>query len=104
MAQDRILHLRRKVKAAPLPSVIGYYPDALLIMGKMPRVFIDRPLTGMPERRMSQVMPQGRGFDHVFVKAQRPADRTGNLGDLHTVGQAGTVMVAGRQIYLGFML
>ncbi len=66
---------------------------------------VQRRLSGVPERRVAQVVAQGNGLCQVLVQAQGPGDGPGDLRDLEGVGQARPVVVAeGRQEDLGFML
>src|SRR3981081_4161653 len=66
---------------------------------------VERPLAGMPERRMAEVMGQRQGFGEVFVQAQLARQRARNLCDFQGVGQPGAVMIAFvEHEYLGLML
>ena len=45
------------------------------------------PLAVVPERRVAEVVGQGRGLDDVGLAAQRPRQVAGDLGHLEAVGE-----------------
>src|SRR5207244_1587668 len=55
---------------------------------------VERALAGVPERRMAEVVAERRRLGQILVEAERAAERTGDLGDLQSVRQAGAEMVA----------
>ena len=55
---------------------------------------VERPLAGMAERRMAEVVRQRQRFRQILVEAERAGQRAGDLGDLQRVGQPRAVMVA----------
>ena len=55
---------------------------------------IECPFSGMTKRCVSKIMSQCNGFGQIFIQIQCPRNRTGDLGHLERVRQAGTVMVA----------
>ncbi len=55
---------------------------------------IEGPLAGMPERGVPQVMGQGQGLGKILIEPEGPRQRTGDLGDLQSMGQAGAKMIA----------
>ena len=66
---------------------------------------IQRPLAGMAERRMAEVVGQRQRFREILVKTELPGQRAGDLRHLQRVRQPGTVMIAFMEHEdLGFML
>ena len=66
---------------------------------------IQRPLAGMAERRMAEVMRQRQGLGQILVEAELPGQRAGNLRHFQGVGQPGAVMIAlVEHEYLGLVL
>ena len=55
---------------------------------------IERPLAGMAERRMAEIVRQRQRFREVLVQPQLPRQSAGDLCHLQRMGQAGAVMVA----------
>ncbi len=55
---------------------------------------VQRPLAGMAERRMADVMGQRQGLGQVFVEAQLPGHGAGDLRHFQRVGETGAVMIA----------
>ena len=55
---------------------------------------IERPLAGMAERRMAEVMRQRQRFGQILVEAELPGQRAGDLGHFERMGQPGAVMIA----------
>ena len=51
-------------------------------------------IAGMAKRRVSEIVAKRNGFGQIFIQIQCPRNRTGDLGHLERVRQAGTVMVA----------
>src|SRR3970040_1234550 len=60
----------------------------------VPHAFVQRVLTGMPERRVPEVVGQGDGLGQIFVERKRPGDGTADLGYLDRVRQARAEQVA----------
>ena len=54
---------------------------------KFPHGFVQRPLAGMTEGWMPDVMHQRQRFRHVFVQLQRSGDRARDLRHFHGVGE-----------------
>ena len=55
---------------------------------------IQRPLAGMAERRMAEIMGERQGFGEVLVQPELARQRAGDLRHLQRMGQPGAVMVA----------
>ena len=56
-----------------------------------------RPLTGVAERRVSEVVRQRDRFGKVFVQIQRPRDAARDLRNFQRVGETGRKVVAARR-------
>src|SRR4029077_6329403 len=54
---------------------------------------IERPLSRMPERRMPEVVREGKRLGEILVETERAGERTGDLGDLQGVGEPGAIMI-----------
>ncbi len=66
---------------------------------------IQRPLAGVAERRMAEVMGQRQRFREILVETELPGQRAGDLRHFERVGQPGAVMIAFvEHEYLGFVL
>ena len=55
---------------------------------------IQRPLPGMAERGMAEVMRQRQRLGEVFIQPELAGQRAGDLGHLQRMGQPGAVMIA----------
>ncbi len=55
---------------------------------------VERPLAGMPERRMAEIVRERQCLGEVLVEAERARQRTRNLGDFQGVGEARSKVVA----------
>ena len=55
---------------------------------------VERPLAGMAERRVAEVMRQRQCLGKILVKPERARERAGDLGDFEGVGEAGAEMIA----------
>ena len=55
---------------------------------------VERPLAGMAEWRMAEVVHQRQRLGEVLVQPQRAGERAGDLDHFQGVGQPGAVMVA----------
>ena len=69
---------------------------ALLVVPEAREGFGQGRLTGVAERRVTEIVAEPDRLDQVLVEAERPADGAGDLGDFEGVGEAGPVVVAGR--------
>ena len=55
---------------------------------------IKRPLPGMPERRMPEVVSQRQSLGQILVEAKLARQRAGDLRHLQRMSQARSVMIA----------
>jgi len=85
--------------------------EGLLVMaelGDLAAVSLEGGIEGffadMAEGGVADVMGEGDGFDEVFIQAEGAADGAGDLGDFEGVGEAGSVVIAGGDEDLGFVL
>src|SRR6185312_8855733 len=66
---------------------------------------IERPLAGMAERRMAEIMRQRQGFGEILVETELPGQRAGDLRHFQRVRQPGAIMITFMEHkYLGFVL
>ena len=55
---------------------------------------IERPLAGMPEGRMAEIVSERQRLGQVLVEAEGAGQRPGDLGNLDRMGQPRAVVVA----------
>ena len=55
---------------------------------------VERPLAGMAERRMAEIVGERQRLGQVLVEAERAGERAGDLGHFQRMGQPGAEMVA----------
>ena len=55
---------------------------------------VERPLAGMTERRMAEIVRQRQRLGEVLVEAECASKRAGDLRDFERVGEPGPVMIA----------
>jgi hypothetical protein len=55
---------------------------------------VERPLAGMAEGRMAEVVGERQRLGQVLVEAEGAGERAGDLRDLEGMGQAGAVVIA----------
>jgi hypothetical protein len=48
---------------------------------------VERPLAGMTEGRVTEVMGERQRLGEILVEAERAGERAGDLGDFERVGQ-----------------
>ena len=80
----------------PLPVLLQnlHKPHRLLRMVKALRTqTVQHPLTGMPKRRMSKIMPKRNCLRQVLVEPQRLGDRSRILRDLQRMRHPRPVMI-----------
>ena len=66
---------------------------------------IQRPLAGVPKRRMAEIMRQRQRFGEILVETELPGQSARDLRDFERVRQPGAVMIAFMEHeYLRFML
>jgi hypothetical protein len=56
--------------------------------------FVERPLAGMAERRMAEIVGERQRLGQILVESERAGERARHLGDFERVGEPGAVMVA----------
>jgi len=82
MAEDTVQYLHGQILVFDLVEE----PDALDIVGEFSDLmffakFQEAGLAKMPVGDMADIVPERYCFDEIFVKAQAPPDRTGDLRD-----------------------
>ena len=55
---------------------------------------VERPLPGVPERRVAEVVGERQRLGEILVEAERARNRARDLGDFEGVGEACAVVVA----------
>src|SRR5260221_1842166 len=58
------------------------------------QAFVERPLAGMAERGMAEVVGQRQRFRQVLVETELPGQSAGDLRHFQRMGQPGSVMIA----------
>ena len=95
MVDDAVTHLPRQIE--PLATALQHldHAQALLIVceGGV-EAFSHGALTGVTERRMSEVVSESDRLGQVLIQAQSTRQRTRDLGNLKGMCQASAVMVA----------
>src|SRR5215210_2692125 len=86
---------KRQVETAPIPFQMINHAKTLLVVPEAREGFGQRGLTGMPERRVTEIVAETDRLNEVLVEEERPANSTSYLGDLEGVGEAGSIVVAG---------
>jgi hypothetical protein len=84
------------VEARVAPFQPGHDPQALgvVVESAMGREGpVQRPLAGMPERRVAEVMGQRQRFGQILVEAERAGDGAGDLGHFQRMGKPGPEVV-----------
>ena len=95
MGQDPDTGLPAQIETAAILFDAVHHPQGLLVMAEPPGINpIERPLPGMSEGCVPQVVTQSNGLRQIFIEHQRPRHRARQPGDLQRVGQARAVMVA----------
>ena len=98
----------RVSSGAPLTVPLEHVDDAQALLVMLESAGVDqvqRPLAGVAEGRVAQIVAQTDRLAEVLVQAQRPRDRAREPRDLQRMGQAGAVVVALRlQKNLGLVL
>src|SRR6185437_12478614 len=55
---------------------------------------VQRPLAGVAERRMTEVVRKGQRLAKILIEPEGPGERAGDLGDLKRVSETRAEMVA----------
>ena len=72
------------------PQRLGVVVEAAMGL----QAVVQRPLAGMAERRMAEVMGQRQRLGEVLVEPELAGQRAGDLGHFQRMGQPGAVMIA----------
>ena len=93
--QDPIPHLPGQVQAFSFFFQDFHNTDTLFCVTEPTGMHhIERVFPGMTKRCVPEIVAERNGFGQIFIQIQCPRNRTGDLGHLERVRQAGTVMVA----------
>ena len=85
-----------RVRLRPAPSFLEdvHRPQALLVMPESSwEQAVEHHLSDVAERRMPDIVAERGGFHQVLVEAERPGNRSGNLGYFERVGEARDEMI-----------
>ena len=94
MIQHSIPYLPGQVQPFPILLQPIHHPDTLLKMSKSFRAdLIQRRLTRMPERRMSEIMSQRNRLHQILIQFQCLRDRPRRLRHLQRMRQPGPIMI-----------
>jgi uncharacterized protein YgbK (DUF1537 family) len=97
MIQNAVKYFPRQIQTSSVLLQNRYNTDALLIVAKSKRTdTVERPLTGMTERRMPEIVPEADRFGQVFVEKKRSRNGTGDLRNFERVRKTGTEVIVGR--------
>ena len=104
--QNTVPHFLGQIQPSALLFQTFHYADALLAVFKSVRTNSGkRPLPGMSEGRMSQIVAQCNGLCQILIETQRLRYGSGVLGNLQGMGQTIAIMVSFRcQKHLGLTL
>jgi hypothetical protein len=95
VAKNAVPDRKRQVETTPITFEMIDDAEALLVVAKAGEGLGQSGLTGVPERRVTEIVAKPDRLDQVLVEQQRPADGAGDLSDLESVGEAGPVVVGG---------
>jgi hypothetical protein len=95
MFQNTVSDLKGKIQSLPILLQEIDDPQALISMVESPRDdLIQGILSGMAERRMTQVVSQRDGLSQILIETEGFRDRSCNLRNLKGMRQSGPVMIA----------
>ncbi len=103
MRADPLERLVRQIEPAPLALDLRQHPDAVLgvveagIAVVAPVGLIKRPLAGMAEGRVADVVAEGDGLREVLVEPEGLGDSARDLRDLEGVAEARAKVVLARR-------
>jgi len=94
VSKNAVTDRKCQVESAPIPFQMIDDTKTLLAVPEAREGFGQRCLTGVPERRVSEIVAETDRLDEVLVEKEGPADGTSYLRDLEGVGETGSVVVA----------
>ncbi len=100
MLDDALKRFPGQIEAIELGIAVfqrGHDPQRLGIVVEAAvgfQAFVQRPLAGMAEWRMAEVVGQRQRFGEILIEAKLPGQRAGNLGHFKRMRQPGAVMIA----------
>ena len=94
VVQNAHAGLIAEIQPLPVPLQQIHHPQALFVMLEAALVdLVQRPLSGVAEGRVPQIVPQGDGLRQILVEPQGPGHRPRKPRHLQGVGQAGAVVI-----------
>ena len=97
MIQDSVNYLVGEIKPGTVLLKKPHYPDALFVMLKASLADSSkRPLAGMSEGCVPEIVSEGNRFGQIFVHPKRLRDGPRNLRNLQRMRKPRPIMVAVR--------
>ena len=85
------------VEARIFPLKLGDHAQGLGVVVEAPLLAhggVQRPLSGMAEGRMAEVVGKRQSLGQIFIDAERPRHGAGDLRHFEAMGEPGAVMIA----------
>jgi hypothetical protein len=95
VTKNAVAGRKRQVETAPIPFQMIDDTKTLLVVAKARKGFGQGRLTGVAERRVTQIVAKTDRLDEILVEEERPADSPSDLSHLEGMGEAGSVVVTG---------
>ena len=95
VAKNAVPDRKRQVETTPITFEMIDDAETLLVVTKAGEGLGQSGLTGVPERRVTEIVAKPDRLDQVLVEQERPADGAGDLSHLEGMGEAGPVVVGG---------
>jgi hypothetical protein len=98
MIEDTVPDFPGQIQSAAVSLQNVYKTKALFIVTESKRRdAVERTLSCMSKRRMSQVVAKRNRFDQVFIETKRLGNRPCILGNLQSMGKPGPIMISRRR-------
>jgi hypothetical protein len=95
VTKNAVADWKRQIQTAPIPFQMIDDTKTLLVVAETGEGFGQGRLTGVAERRVTQIVAETDCLDEVLVEEERPADSASDLGHLEGMGEASPVVVTG---------
>ena len=97
MAENAVADFCRQIQSLPvLLDQVNYTKALLIVPVPVGADAVENRFSAVPERRMSQIVPQCNGFGQILVEPQSTGNGTGNLCDFQRMGKTSAVVISGR--------
>src|SRR5215213_4797792 len=93
VTKNAVADWKGQVETAPIPFQMIDDAQTLLVVSKAGKRIGQSRLTGVAERRVTEIVAETNRLDEVLIEEERPADGAGDLGHLEGVGEPGAVVV-----------